>query len=95
MKRDTLEFWRDYISHADVTIDGKTERFEIFKKVIEEDNIRFLIYLDADIQNLQRVDLYNHKGEVVRWAESKLERAPEGLVIVFKWTINIVEEVAP
>ena len=94
LMRDTLAFWSEYISHAEVTHDGKTERFEIFKRVVEKDNVRFIIYLDADVGKLQRADLYNENGEVVRWAESSLDRAPEGLALVFKWTLTIKEEVA-
>lgn len=94
LRRDTLNFWRDYIVKAEVTIDGVPKDMPIIKKMInyEKGTIRFNIHVTAGEGEVQRVVLFNKNNEAVRVRDSSLQKGPDGLLTVFQWTLLFQED---
>jgi len=93
LTRDTLQFWSDYLVKAEVTIDGEINEYPIFKKNIEGNRIRFLIYITGNKGNVTEVVVYNKHNEPVRVLQSNLEKGEDGLMTVLSWTLEVKEEI--
>jgi len=95
LTRDTINFWRDYLVKAEVTIDGAVQEYPIFQKNIKGNRIRFLIYITGNKGKVTDVVVYNKNNEPVRILKSQLEKGQDGLMVVLSWTLTIKEELAP
>lgn len=93
LTRDTLEFWSNYLVKAEVTIDGEVHEYPIFKKRIEGNRIRFLIYVTGNKGNVTEVTVYNRHNEPVRVLQSNLDKGEDGLMTVLSWTLEVKEEI--
>lgn len=95
--RDTLHFWQQYITKAEITIDGVMQEIPIQSKDIDLDkgNIRINIYIQSSEGEIQKVELFNADSEVVRSQTSYLKKGNDGLVVAFSWTLQVEERIAP
>ena len=63
-----LKTWLDdIIAYAAVTIDGKTERYQIHRKEYLDDGVRLYIQISPEVakrSTIQKVQLYNKNGQL-------------------------------
>lgn len=85
----TLEFLRDMVNKAVLTINGQKVEKELHSKLIEDDTVKVYVYLDDGHGTVTEAKLVDEKGIELDTYSVYIEPSEDGLMIVFSISVEL------
>lgn len=93
LKQRTLEFWRDMIAGAVVTLDNEQQHYDIHESSYIDDNtLKLFVKMDTETGTITNAYVHDRNGNKIRSKDMNIAKGKDGLMITFFYRLEIKEE---
>ncbi|KAB8139255.1 hypothetical protein F9U64_01125 [Gracilibacillus oryzae] len=88
----TINYWNELIKRGKVKLNGQYVNYDIFRTIQEGNELRKYLYLETETGHVEEAQLLTNMNEVLAIKPYKIDKAEDGLVLVFAFELTIKEK---